>query len=47
MVTMTVRLSFAVGVMDNLDALDPHSSITSHLGHEIDVSAFTLAGKKI
>ena len=43
--TMTVHWSFAVGEMDSRDERDPRSSITSHPGHEIDVSVFALAGK--
>lgn len=38
--TTTVHLNFAVEEMDNLDALDRHSSIISHLGHETNVSVF-------
>lgn len=39
--TMTAHSNFAVEEMDNLDALDQLSSITSHPGHETDVSVFT------
>lgn len=45
MATMTVRSSSAEGEMDSRDAQDPHNNIISRPGHEIDGSAFAMAGK--